>query len=270
MKKRAFTLIELLVVIAIIAILAAILFPVFAQAKAAAKKASSLSNTKQLGLAHVMYTNDYDDVFLAQGEPSAANDWGWQMTWIMEIMPYMKNFDIVRDPSDRHAVESWSGPMYSYWANGMLQGQCSPSWDGWKLRGVINFSRNWAEMAPRSATAVTYPAETILLCTRTIPATGSWLQVLRGAYDPWAGIMSNSDGVDMGVAFPGQKNGPWSAPVAGYDGTISNMYQGGSNFSFTDGHAKTMKPQQTVDMNAPQAGGCQETTFAKMWDSLRS
>src|ERR1700678_2312447 len=59
--KHAFTLIELLVVIAIIAILAAILFPVFAQAKAAAKKTSCLSNMKQVGLATMMYANDNDD-----------------------------------------------------------------------------------------------------------------------------------------------------------------------------------------------------------------
>jgi len=61
--KKAFTLIELLVVIAIIAILAAILFPVFAQAKLQAKKASSISNQKQLGLALLMYTNDSDDMY---------------------------------------------------------------------------------------------------------------------------------------------------------------------------------------------------------------
>ena len=60
---RAFTLIELLVVIAIIAILAAILFPVFAQAKEAAKKTSSLSNGKQQGLCMLVYTADYDDLF---------------------------------------------------------------------------------------------------------------------------------------------------------------------------------------------------------------
>lgn len=61
MRRRAFTLIELLVVIAIIAILAAILFPVFAQAKAAAKKAACISDTKQVSLAAIMYAGDYDD-----------------------------------------------------------------------------------------------------------------------------------------------------------------------------------------------------------------
>ncbi|HEY0868042.1 MAG TPA: prepilin-type N-terminal cleavage/methylation domain-containing protein, partial [Fimbriimonas sp.] len=60
-RNRAFTLIELLVVIAIIAILAAILFPVFAQAKAAAKKTASLSNVKQLNLGQIMYATDNDD-----------------------------------------------------------------------------------------------------------------------------------------------------------------------------------------------------------------
>jgi prepilin-type N-terminal cleavage/methylation domain-containing protein len=63
-RNRAFTLIELLVVIAIIAILAAILFPVFAQAKAAAKKSSCLSNTKQMTLATIMYGGDYDDMMV--------------------------------------------------------------------------------------------------------------------------------------------------------------------------------------------------------------
>ena len=61
--KRAFTLIELLVVIAIIAILAAILFPVFAQAKDAAKKSVGLSNVKQLGTGYALYLQDNDDVF---------------------------------------------------------------------------------------------------------------------------------------------------------------------------------------------------------------
>ncbi len=268
--NRAFTLIELLVVIAIIAILAAILFPVFAQAKMAAKKTSSLSNVKQIALSCIMYGGDYDDTFCAQGEPGPDNGWGWQMTWMFETQPYMKNMDIMRDPSDTHAVEVDTGPMYSYWANGVLQGRCSPSWDGWKFRGVINFSRSWAEMAPRSASAVTFPSGTILLATRTIPAPGSWMQTLHGAFSCWSGVYSNSDGVDMGVALPGQKDGTFSAPVAGYDGTVFNAYAGKSNFAFTDGHAKTMKPTETVDLSKAQAGGCIESNYFKMWDSLRA
>src|SRR5262245_33152461 len=62
-RRRGFTLIELLVVIAIIAILAAILFPVFAQARAKARQATCVSNLKQLGHGLLMYTQDYDETF---------------------------------------------------------------------------------------------------------------------------------------------------------------------------------------------------------------
>src|SRR5438094_7219952 len=61
-RKPAFTLIELLVVVAIIAILAAILFPVFAHARDAAKRANCISNLRQIALAHQMYVQDNDDV----------------------------------------------------------------------------------------------------------------------------------------------------------------------------------------------------------------
>src|ERR1700676_4164590 len=72
-SRNGFTLIELLVVIAIIAILAAILFPVFARARESAKKTSCLSNTKQIGLAAMMYLNDYDDTYWWNPWPGGQN-----------------------------------------------------------------------------------------------------------------------------------------------------------------------------------------------------
>jgi len=92
--QKAFTLIELLVVIAIIAILAAILFPVFAQAKAAAKHTSNLSNVKQSALSAVMYSTDYDDMFLCEFNHDSLNDYG---EWQFFLQPYMKNRQIVYD-----------------------------------------------------------------------------------------------------------------------------------------------------------------------------
>src|SRR5687768_4855155 len=69
---RGFTLIELLVVIAIIAILAAILFPVFAQARAKARQATCTSNMKQLSLGLMMYIQDYDEMFPRSNQDAAA------------------------------------------------------------------------------------------------------------------------------------------------------------------------------------------------------
>jgi len=102
MNKRAFTLIELLVVIAIIAILAAILFPVFAQAKEAAKRTSCLSNTKQAGLAYVMYYNDNDDTTPTVVEYyNFDNPGGYSvLDYWEQIQPYSKNTNIFVCPDD--------------------------------------------------------------------------------------------------------------------------------------------------------------------------
>lgn len=87
--KKAFTLIELLVVIAIIAILAAILFPVFAQAKTAAKKTQALSNAKQIGTASHIYSSDYDDRFPSVYDgPNCGGD------PICTMYPYTKNLQL--------------------------------------------------------------------------------------------------------------------------------------------------------------------------------
>lgn len=94
MKHRnAFTLIELLVVIAIIAILGAILFPVFAQAKEAAKRTQTLSNAKQLTLSFLMYANDYDDTMMIETSsehPLLQDMGGYQGI----LQPYIKNWEI--------------------------------------------------------------------------------------------------------------------------------------------------------------------------------
>jgi prepilin-type N-terminal cleavage/methylation domain-containing protein len=104
LKRRAFTLIELLVVIAIIAILAAILFPVFAQAKLAAKATSALSNAKQLVLAEIMYSGDADDIFVPADTWNTGSDplcfGGGECfsTWTWLILPYTKNGAILNCP----------------------------------------------------------------------------------------------------------------------------------------------------------------------------
>lgn len=100
MKRSAFTLIELLVVIAIIAILAAILFPVFAQAKTAAKVASTTSGVKQIALALHMYATDYDDMTVPEygyGTDVDADPYRNHNTWVGRVYPYVKNRGVFFD-----------------------------------------------------------------------------------------------------------------------------------------------------------------------------
>jgi prepilin-type N-terminal cleavage/methylation domain-containing protein len=126
--KRAFTLIELLVVIAIIAILAAILFPVFAQAKVAAKATANLSNLKQLSLGVLQYANDYDDAFpLAVQEGTVAEQQAIYpptvsvtltsnpvgvIPWQEGIYPYTKNRQIYTSPLASNP--SGTGPVLQF------------------------------------------------------------------------------------------------------------------------------------------------------------
>ena len=103
--RRGFTLIELLVVIAIIAILAAILFPVFARAREKARQASCQSNLKQIGLAFMMYIQDYDERFMRHcfcrqaGAPNGLPD-----CWMYGVQPYVKNWQLFNCPD-----KPWSG-----------------------------------------------------------------------------------------------------------------------------------------------------------------
>jgi len=104
--KKAFTLIELLVVIAIIAILAAILFPVFAQAKEAAKKTADLSNMKQHVLATQIYQSDSDDIAPLWMYNGTFDVNQGDRSWGNLVFPYMKSDDMTKTPNSPFSIES--------------------------------------------------------------------------------------------------------------------------------------------------------------------
>ena len=119
--RRAFTLIELLVVIAIIAILAAILFPVFAQAKAAAKKTACLSNMKQVGTGLYLYAGDYEDTFILDSKYAIGNVGGpkcsatlntncqGKNSYYISIQPYIKSYQLFICPEETRPNTSYDG-----------------------------------------------------------------------------------------------------------------------------------------------------------------
>src|SRR5947207_2471996 len=153
MPKRGFTLIELLVVIAIIAILAAILFPVFAQARAKARQTACLSNMKQLGTGLTMYAQDWDETlpitdYIGNGIMPLA---GWRDpragdSWASGLYPYVKNLQIYICPE---AV------MYTQ--------QCTPWCSPDKPEdGTVSYLMNYITRG-RPLAAVPAPADLIFL-----------------------------------------------------------------------------------------------------------
>lgn len=129
-RKGGFTLIELLVVIAIIAILAAILFPVFAQARAKARQAACLSNMKQVGTALMMYAQDYDETLAGNSYSppnSNAGDAGFAplplgfmdpdplkvgRNWARDLQPYVKNLAVYVCPQSKPRSSYSTGSPY--------------------------------------------------------------------------------------------------------------------------------------------------------------
>jgi prepilin-type N-terminal cleavage/methylation domain-containing protein len=172
MKRSAFTLIELLVVIAIIAILAAILFPVFAQAKAAAKATANLSNTKQLGVSFNLYLSDNDDTFplatvvrptpgvigTCLGFPFPYNDdpppqatWALQARlnmancqWSNSLQPYAKNYGIFSFAGNVNRTEFTADA-------GQFAGPGTPALDALTMNGELHRYNATQVVSPSSA-----------------------------------------------------------------------------------------------------------------------
>lgn len=239
--KKAFTLIELLVVIAIIAILAAILFPVFAQAKEAAKKTADLSNNKQLATATAIYLSDNDDLYPLQAGKDAAGNWGYnynkyapsdwsaapgnpnrvlysQTFYMNTVQPYTKNAEMLSGPGmsnvDYNTTEAITAGKQkwttSYAFNGLL-----------------------------SAYASTAVAEVAKLPFMT-GANGNIAGKGWGFANP-ALTCPTPNSACIYVPCGGSGNGASSSMYLTYNGGSYWTYSRGQNWAFADGHAKFRK-----------------------------
>jgi prepilin-type N-terminal cleavage/methylation domain-containing protein len=266
MRKKAFTLIELLVVIAIIAILAAILFPVFAQAKVAAKKAGCISNMKQWALAQQMYFSDFDDMVplweynlqLSVAAPTSDRNLG------NLLFPYVKNMQMTVTPGspiqyrarltdpdlpnpntmtgqDRTDQEIFNAGFlsdygYNYQA---LTGFFSGSGPG--------FSNGYG-FNPQRATSIQNPSDTILQITSVYDrdASGGVLHGGQIAVDPPCRFWQDGTDTIAPAAFgsTGVLNyGGWrpSTPLAwNVFGGVWPYYSNKATTGFMDGHAKPL------------------------------
>jgi prepilin-type N-terminal cleavage/methylation domain-containing protein/prepilin-type processing-associated H-X9-DG protein len=259
-SSRAFTLIELLVVIAIIAILAAILFPVFAQAKEAAKKTSCLSNSKQFTLAAIMYAGDVDDMMVCawngtapgvlRDDNSVYRTWN---PWTKAIQPYMKNNNILLCPDN-------TGLGFIQAANATARSQIYASY------GINMYLSDFAGADPNgngnylwtpiSSTAVARVANTVFFTEvegvnyATADHQFVWSQPIGPEVEPpdaWLsdhvffteGWGNQVDQVTTYYKFPGYGGANW---LHGSSAFVRNQLPtGGANTAFCDGHNKFFK-----------------------------
>lgn len=273
MKTRAFTLIELLVVIAIIAILAAILFPVFAQAKSAAKKAGSLSNTKQITLGLIMYAGDSDDIFpYAQPMQNPANgQWEdgagwWGQGWVFKTQPYIKNVGIFLSPGDKPRTGApWDRPGLSYAINAYID----EFWAG--KYGAVKIGGDWVSWTPSPTLgSIGRVSETIVLGERHNSDYGAKRLAFNGNQDGH-GIQGQTcfSGVEWMDAWLGPSNTPdGDRPASanwpnGRTGTVTAAWANQANFAFVDGHSKSMNPIATNPGKTSQPD-------KNMWDGSRN
>jgi type II secretory pathway pseudopilin PulG len=288
-----------LVVIAIIAILAAILFPVFAQAKVAAKKTSELSNWDQLTLGSLMYANDYDDTFPLECDWSDNYSAATNLSWADRLSPYLKNLNILRSPLDGFSqvdgnYEGWLGPTISVAANALDGG---PLWPDNTFHGVIGIDEwsNWGgPIGTTTSTAITQPSATVMFAAKyssdmasTCNSSNSWIgcanttewtpiseflwdcqpgtSPLNGSSGVcyYTGIGGNTDNYEAGGIPNGARvDGVWPTGRNGGVSTVARATNVTSNFSFSDGHAKAMQPVATNPNGYYQPQN-------NMWDALR-
>jgi prepilin-type N-terminal cleavage/methylation domain-containing protein/prepilin-type processing-associated H-X9-DG protein len=223
MLHRAFTLIELLVVIAIIAILAAILFPVFAQAKAAAKKSVSLSNVKQIGTGMHLYLADSDDVTPSTWVDGAT---GKSVDIYQTLQPYLKNMDVFFSPVWENRVagsttcDNTNTPAGNYVPTGINKDRCLGYGYNWGF-GV------WAGGALVGPNVKTPDGGTVL------PGVSA-----TGAEDP-ARLAAFGDTYN-GRRYTISAVGSLLTHYAGAQKNSELRHGGKLNFNYLDGHAKSL------------------------------
>lgn len=233
MRNRAFTLIELLVVIAIIAILAAILFPVFAQARAKARQASSLSNVKQMGLAVAMYVQDYE-AYPFHSSPSAQVP---RTRWPDYLYPYVKNDALFRAPGA--PTNAFLKPFAHNAAS---------------LYGGYGYNYQYLGNNRHPFTAVDSeidkPAETIAIAdTEGCSYDKAVLNVGNYVIDPPLSSLRGSRPTTPGDGFYGAPGTNECSGVAGCRALPVERHSEMVTVGFADGHAKAMKRRQMDDFN---------------------
>lgn len=255
-RRSAFTLIELLVVIAIIAILAAILFPVFAQAKMAAKKTAGLSGIKQIALGTMMYQSDYDDTFARGSYPAnpAEPDRYWY-TWREITIPYIKS------GVDTNTADTWTnGRVTARGGIWRLPGEPGDSKHGITAHGVIfpeALYRYWAGSQHDEAPYGTNPPRASTSATYLNQPSRIIIHSSQGVNPDWGNTGANTMEPDWwfhgGQVWPPQFTGPNSGAKNDNDrgpcdwdtNTACAMpryrYNETGVFAFADGSAKTIK-----------------------------
>ena len=262
MNRKAFTLIELLVVIAIIAILAAILFPVFAQAKAAAKATSSLSNDKQETLAVIMYTGDYDDTAALDCVWNASDAVYWfgatgseYSPWTYEVLPYTKNGGIYFDPqagangtpTTGISSEVWQAYNPEYGYNYTAMSPITSEQADTAANGYVAWKRT-----PSSMTSFSRPAETVMITNEVVENVESiglyWYGNGTLLIDPFTieppdcndipPLCQTNWGSGGFIANTWMKNNP---AIGAYSGGVAPRRANQGIVSFVDGHTKSMQ-----------------------------